>query len=175
MRSALFAAALFVASTSPAMARDLTLIGLDGRVVTVTAAEIAALPRTKVTFAGHGESHDYEGPLLIDVLARAGAPTGEALRGRALADIALVEASDGYAVAFGLAEADPNTRANRMILADRADGAALSARDGPFRVIVEGDLRPARSARMVSKITLVRLGGATAAPAPAHERSRKSP
>lgn len=106
---------------------------------------------------GHGQTHVYEGPLLIDVLAKVGAPTGKSLRGRALAQAVLVEASDGYVVALGLAEADPGTRAQRIILADKADGAPLNATDGPFRLVVEGDLRPARSARMVRKISIVRL------------------
>ncbi len=161
MRLIIAAAALALFAT-PALAQSLALVGPDGQTATLSAAELAALPRQSVTFAGHGESHVYEGPLLIDVLAKVGAPSGKALRGAELADVALVEASDGYKVALGLAEADPGTRPNRVILADRADGAALASGDGPFRLVVEGDLRPARSARMVSKVTVMRLGGATA-------------
>ena len=159
----LLVAAALAAISSPALAGSLALVGPDGQAVTLTSADVAALPRVKVTFAGHGETHDYEGPLLIDVLAKAGAPTGKALRGAALADVVLIEAADGYRVALGLAEADPGTRPNRIILADRADGAPLSATDGPFKLVVEGDLRPARSARMVGKITVLRLGGDGAA------------
>lgn len=155
---------------SPAAAQTLSLTGPEGQSVTLSAADIAALPRQTVTFAGHGESHVYEGPLLIDVLAKAGAPTGKALRGAALANVVLVEAGDGYKVAFGLAEADPGTRANRMILADKADGAPMGEGQGPFRLIVEGDLRPARGARMVSAIKVMNLGGGKgAASAPAHK------
>lgn len=152
-------AAVFTLVAGPTLAQSLALTGPDGQAVVLSAAEVAALPRVKMTFVGHGESHDYEGPLLIDVLAKAGAPTGRAIHGAEMADVVLVEASDGYKVAFGLAETDPGTRANRMILADHADGAPLTAQDGPFKLVVEGDLRPARSARMVSKITVMRLGG----------------
>ncbi len=162
LRLLLGAVALTVFAT-PVLAQNLALVGPDGQAVTLTAAELAALPRQTIAFAGHGESHVYEGPLLIDVLAKAGAPTGKALRGPEMADVVLVEANDGYAVALGLAEADPGTRANRIILADRADGAPLAAKDGPFKLVVEGDLRPARSARMVARITVMRLGGAAAA------------
>ncbi|NQE65169.1 molybdopterin-binding oxidoreductase [Caulobacter sp. RHG1] len=153
---------------SPVAAQTLVLTGPAGQSVTLSAADIAALPRQTVTFAGHGESHVYEGPLLIDVLAKAGAPTGQALRGPALANVVLVEAGDGYKVAFGLAEADPGTRANRMILADKADGAPMGEGQGPFRLIVEGDLRPARGARMVSAIKVINLGGGSVG-APAHK------
>jgi hypothetical protein len=140
-----------------AFAQSLVLKGPDGRSATLAAADIAALPRVSVTFEGHGETHVYEGPLLIDVLAKVGTPTGKAIHGPEMADIVLVKASDGYQVAFGLAELDPGTRANRIILADKADGAPLGAKDGAFRLVAEGDLRPARSARMVSRIEVSRL------------------
>lgn len=162
LRLLLGAVALTVLAT-PVLAQNLALVGPEGQAVTLTAAELAALPRQTIAFAGHGESHVYEGPLLIDVLAKAGAPTGKALHGPEMADVVLVEANDGYAVALGLAEADPGTRANRIILADRADGAPLATKDGPFKLVVEGDLRPARSARMVARITVMRLGGVAAA------------
>lgn len=158
LRSLLLAVALG-ALAGPALARELTVSGPDGQIARLSAAELAALPRASVGLTAHGERHRYEGPLLIDVLARAGAPTGKALHGAAMADVVLVEANDGYAVAFGLAEADPGTRSNRMILADRRDGAALPANEGPLRLVVEGDLRPARSARMVSRVSVRRLAG----------------
>jgi hypothetical protein len=131
------------------------LIGPTGQSATISTADLAALPRVKVSFDAHGDTHEYEGPLLIDVLAKVGAPTGKALRGDALADVVMVSASDGYRVAFGLAEMDPGTRPNRIILADRMDGAPMGPKDGPFKLVVEGDLRPARSVRMVSAVQVI--------------------
>ena len=32
------------------------------------------------------------------------------------------------------------------------------AKDGPFKLVIEGDLRPARGARMVTGVSLIRLG-----------------
>lgn len=154
----LIAAAGLVLLGQPVLAQSLTLKGLAGQSATVTAADLASLPRATVILDAHGEKHVYEGPLLVDVLAKVGAPTGQALRGVELADAVLVSAADGYRVALGLAEADPGTRPNRVILADRADGAPLSAKDGPFKLVIEGDLRPARSARRVTEIEVVRLG-----------------
>jgi hypothetical protein len=66
-------------------------------------------------------------------------------------------AADGYHVVLALAETDPAMRPNRIILADRCNGAAMAAPEGPFRMVVEGDLRPARSARQVTSIAVVRL------------------
>lgn len=151
---------------SPALAQNLTVKGPSGA-ITLDAAAIAALPRQTVTLEAHGAKHDYSGPLLIDILAKAGAPTGKALRGPELAGAVLITAADGYQVVIGLAEADPNTRPNRMILADQADGAPLPADSGPFRLVIEGDLRPARAARQVTQVEVFLVGRPPSAAAPA--------
>lgn len=153
----LIAAAVLALAASPAFAQSLALKGPDGQTATLSAADLAKLPRVKFTFDAHGQKHDYEGPLLIDVLAKVGVATGKPVGGKELASVVLVTASDGYRVALGLGEADPATRPNRIIVADRADGAPLAAKDGPFKLVVEGDLRPARSARMVTEIAVVRM------------------
>ena len=56
----------------------------------------------------------------------------------------LVEASDGYRAAFSLAELDPEMTDRVVLLADTKDGQPLSPREGPFRIIVPGEKRPAR-------------------------------
>ena len=160
MKSLALIAGLLVLAAGPAFAQSVAVKGPTGQTVTLTEADLAAMPRVKFTFSAHGETHEYEGPLLIDILAKAGAPTGKALGGAALADVVLVSAADGYKVALGLAETDPATRANRIILADRADGQPLDAKSGPFRLVIEGDLRPARGARMVTSIEVIDLGKA---------------
>jgi hypothetical protein len=153
---------------APALAQTIALKGPDGRTATIAAADLAGLPRVGFAFEAHGQRRLYEGPLLIDVLARVGTPTGKAIHGPALADAVIVSAADGYQVVFGLGEADPGTRANRIILADRADGAPLDAKDGPYRLVVEGDLRPARGVRGVTSIEVRSLGSAPAAQAHRH-------
>lgn len=166
MKALMIAAALL--APLPALAQSVDLTGPAGQHVTLTAAQLAVLPRVKVTLDNHGTQHDFEGPLLIDVLAKAGAPTGAAIHGPELATIVLVTAKDGYQVAIGLGEADPGTRPNRIILADRSDGQPLGATAGPFQLVIEGDVRPARSARMVTAIEVRRLSARPAGAAPAH-------
>lgn len=145
---------------SPALAQSLTLTGLNGQAVTLTAADIAGLPQVQVGFDIHGHKNTYQGPLLMDVLAKVGAPHGETFRGPDLADVIVSGSADGYHVAFGLGDADPALRSNRMILADKVDGYPLDAKDGPYRIIVEGDIEPKRSARMVTSLSVVRVGAA---------------
>lgn len=157
MRPLILAACLSLLA-APVLAQSLSLTGPAGQTATITSADLAALPRHTVVLDAHGQKNSFEGPLLIDVLAKVGAPTGKALRGAELSNAVIVSASDGYQVVIGLTEADPGTRPNKIILADRMDGQPLPEKDGAFRLVVEGDLRPARSARMVTGIKVVKLG-----------------
>ncbi len=149
--------------TAPSVAASpptLVLKGEAGQSVTLTTADLDALPQGSVTLSQNGYSVTLTGARLDAVLGKLDAPLGQALHGPALADVVLVKAADGYRVALSLAEIDPGVRPEAklgpVILADRQDGAPLG-QDGPFRLVVGGDLRPARSAREVVEIDLLRL------------------
>jgi hypothetical protein len=136
-----------------AAAQSVTLTGPGGETRSLSLAELAAMPHEAVTLASeHGPGKRYEGVPLTLLLQSVGAPAGKSLHGPALADLVLVSASDGYRVVLALAETDPGVRQEKILLADRADGAPLATGEGPFRLVVEGDLRPTRSARMVTSI-----------------------
>lgn len=137
--------------------QTLTLIGADGARVVLDRAAVAALPREKISFSRHEDTSVFEGPLLLDVLQRAGVPASP-LHKAQQATALLVTAADGYQVVFGLGETDPATRADRIIVADTDDGAPLSAEDGPFMIVAEGDARAARSPRMVVSVQVMPLG-----------------
>jgi len=145
------------AAVAQEAAPSVALAGLDGQKSALTLADLAALPRVKISAKEHGAAHVFEGALLGDILAKVGAPSGKALHGAELADVVVVEARDGYKVAFDLAETDASIRSDRVILADRIDGAPLEADKGPFHLVVEGDLRAARAVRMVTSIRLERV------------------
>jgi hypothetical protein len=61
----------------------------------------------------------------------------------------VVEAADGYRAVFALPELDPLFTDRVILLADRRDGKSLSEREGPLRIIVPGEKRPARWVRQV--------------------------
>jgi DMSO/TMAO reductase YedYZ molybdopterin-dependent catalytic subunit len=156
-RPALLAALVVVlAASSPTWAQDLTVIGLSGQTTTLAAADVASLPHVTLAVSVEGKSHTYEGVPLTDILARVGAPAGKALKGADLADVVLITAKDSYAVALSLADTDPMVRKDQIILADKADGAPLPDGLGPYRLVIEGDQRGARMARMVVSIALLR-------------------
>jgi hypothetical protein len=140
-----------------AAAQSVTVTGLTGQELTLAAADVAALPHRPVALQlDNGKTEACEGVALNAILAKVGAPQGKALRGPEMADVLEVGAADGYHVALALAETDPSMRGDKVFLADRCNGAALVPPEGPFRLIVLGDGRPARSARQVTSITVLR-------------------
>ena len=140
------------------LARALTLKGLGTTYAQdISPAEFAALPHTTITVMIHGTARVFDGVPMLELLRRVKAPWGDTLTGKDLSDVVLVTCQDGYQVAFSLGEIDPGTAKGQVLIADRADGAPLDAHSGPFQVVVEDDARPARDARMVARIELIRL------------------
>jgi DMSO/TMAO reductase YedYZ molybdopterin-dependent catalytic subunit len=136
-----------------------TGIDVGGEIVRrerLTIEDLAKLPHIKLHASAHGVEGDWAGVPLIEVLRAAGAPTGEAQRGPALALYVRVTAADGYRAVFALAELDPSTGHREAILADRKNGQPLDEKEGPLRVIVPDDRRPARWVRQVVAIDLMR-------------------
>jgi hypothetical protein len=159
-RSAL--ALVVLAITAPGAARaqtSLKLVGESGAVTELPMDSLRAMPQVEL----RGRIHDgpelvFKGPALDAVLARAGAPQGRDLRGPALRLVVVAEASDGYAVVYSLAELSPELGARRGIVAVEQDGQPLSDKDGPLRIVLEGEQRPARWIRMLERLRIVRVG-----------------
>lgn len=125
--------------------------------LTLTAHDLSAMPRSQAALDEHGKVVHYEGVLVSDILKKAGAPTGEKLRGKALATYILAKARDGYQVVYSLAELDPALTEGNILVADRTDGKPLSDSAGPFRLVAPTDKKMARSVRMLERLEVVRL------------------
>ena len=69
-----------------------------------------------------------------------------------MAGYVVVQASDGYAVVFSIAETDPAINDNRIILADTMNGKPLGEHEGPLKIVAPAEKRPARWVRMVNAI-----------------------
>jgi len=118
-------------------------------------ADIDRLPKTTISVKEKdGREHVFSGVALNVLLKDAGATLGDELRGKNLTKYMLVEARDGYKIVYALAEIDPAFTDRKIILANRKDGALLTAGEGPFRMIVEGEKRAARNARQVTVIKI---------------------
>lgn len=143
-----------VAETAGAQTPATLQVEVGGVTRPITETELKAMPQDTVRGRAHGGPEEvFVGPTLARVLAAAGAPV-DSLRGRALAQYVVVEARDGYRVVFAVAELSAALSPQRVILAHTVDGRPLAAEQAPFRVIAEGELRPARWARQVTALRL---------------------
>ncbi len=107
---------------------------------------------------GHdGVQHDFEGIDLRSVLTKLGTPSGGDVRGQEMGDYVVAEGSDGYKAVFSLAELDADLGGTQVLIADKMDGHALDAHDGPLRLVVPADKRPARWVRMLKEIGVLRV------------------
>ena len=146
------------AQTTPVTA-GLRIGGAVSTPLVLTVADLKNMPRKKLTVVNphNKKTETYEGVLLEDLLRKAAVTQGENLRGAAMATYLLAEAIDGYRVVFSLAELDSGILESEVIVADTMDGAALGAKEGPFKLVAPHEKRPARWGRMLKSITVVRI------------------
>lgn len=153
IRAILVAAALLLAPVAAA-AQTLTVTNGEGKVATFTAETLADLPRGTAKLAGKTA---YEGVELASVLREAAVPQGPRLHGKPLVAYVVVKGKDGYRAVFSIAELDPAFRPGAMILADRRVGAPLDDNEGPWRLVLDADVKPERGVRQVESITVTVL------------------
>lgn len=143
----------------PAVAStQLTIQGLDGKSVTLTPADLAAMPhKTVAVFNAHTKANEkYSGVALSDLLAKVGVPQGENVKGKVFLTAVIAEGTDKYSVLYALAEVDPSIHAGDVIVADQMDGQKID-KDGAFKLVSTEEKRPARWVRNLTAITVVEV------------------
>jgi DMSO/TMAO reductase YedYZ molybdopterin-dependent catalytic subunit len=149
-------------ASSPVAATGLLVTGAVAQDLHLSFDDLKKMPRKSVSTRDHaGEMHQYDGVPIGAVLAKAGVPQGAALRGKSMALTVVAEGTDGYRAIFSLAELDDDFAAESVLIVDTTDGQPLDPDQGPLRLVVPGDKRPARWVRMLKSITVVNVGGAT--------------
>ncbi len=152
------AKAAMVGTPPSAAPGTVVLTGLGGKTETLTQADIAKLPHEQVSLPHGDKITVYSGPRLDDLLRDIDVPMGSRIHGTGVNDVLFVTGSDKYRAVLSLAEVDPSFhKGARVILADQADGKPLDAHDGPFRLVIDGDLKPSRSVHSVVAIELKHL------------------
>lgn len=133
----------------------LSVIGLNGAEIRITADQWAALPHESVDVIDHGgvQAH-FEGVPAREILKLAGAPLGKELRGANLAVFVVAEAADGYRVVYALTEFDSEFRDATILVADKREGKVLAATEGPLRIVVPGEKRQGRWTRQLVALKL---------------------
>jgi len=138
-----------------AWAQQLTIQNDDGKRTVLSRADLEALPHVKVQATAHDVSAAFEGVAVKAVLEKAGVAFGEGMRGKRLASCLLVEAADGYRVVIALPEMDPGFTDKQVVLAFLKDGKAMDSKEGPYRIVIPDEKRPARWIRQVTGLKIV--------------------
>lgn len=138
-------------------APSIEVTGSIAKPFTLTAADLAQMPRATATTTNGGVETRYEGVWMHEILKKAGLPLGEALRGKALTTYVLAEAQDGYQVIFSVGELDPAMTDAQILVADKENDKPLFGNNGAFRLVAPNDKRGARSVRMLTKLEIVQL------------------
>lgn len=157
-RAPMFTAVLFTALLhAQAKQPSVQVTGAVKQELTLTAGDLAKMPRASVRTSNNGIETVYEGVWLHDILKAAGVPQGSQLRGKVLASYLLAEGQDGYQAVFSLAELDPSFIDSQVLVADTANGKPLASGQGPFRLVAPKDKPGARSVRMLTRLEVVEL------------------
>ncbi len=105
----------------------------------------------------NGHTHEketYTGVPLLALLQKAGAPVDGAFKGKALSEYVVATGSDGYKAVLALAEVEPGFHPGTVLVADSLDGKPLDAKEGPFKLVVSEDAKPARAVHNLVKVEL---------------------
>jgi hypothetical protein len=127
-----------------------------GNIVTLTPAELAAMPHTTVTvFNAHNKKNEtYSGVPLATLLGKLEVPQGETVHGPLFMTAVIAEGTDGYKVLYSIAEIDPAIHTGQVLVADTLDGKPIIA-DGAFKLVSTEEKRPARWVRNLDKISVI--------------------
>lgn len=163
--------AAFVSAQATPTSSDGAIL-ITGKVKTsgpLTVAELQALPNETldVTFTASGkpQSHTFVGTPLLGVLDHVGLDIPAGGKNPLLSLSFVVTAKDGYQVVISGGELDPAFGNTRMYLAWEQDGAALTGKDGPIRLVVPGDTKGGRYVSGIVSIEVLAVGEAAATPA----------
>jgi hypothetical protein len=137
---------------------QLKINGLDGKSITLSLEDFAALPHKTVSvFNSHSKTNEkYSGVPLADLLAKVGVPLGEQVKGKVFLTGIVAEGTDNYDVLYALAEVDPSIHAGDVIVADSVDDHKLE-KDGAFKMVSTQEKRPARWVRNLASITVIEV------------------
>lgn len=123
-----------------------------------TMPELQALSADAVVVTDeHEKTAEYRCVTFQQLLERAGAVNGKAIKGERLTDYLVVTAADNYRVLFALPEIDALFANRKVFLCHTKNGHPLPDAEGPLRVLVPDEQRHARWVRHVTEIAIRHL------------------
>ena len=154
--------ALFVSVAVCQLPATLGVQGIGGTSATLSISDLSKLPEQTVKVMDHGTPTTLEGVLLSDVLSRVYGPTGETFKKTVASYYLIAEAHDGYKAVFTWAEIDPTFTDRRVYVVTKREGNPLTAKDGPYELIVPGEKRNSRWVRQLKLLRIEPLPTSTA-------------
>jgi hypothetical protein len=137
-----------------------TMLKVEGAVptpLTLTSEDLAKMPRATATLASDGGTDTYEGVRLYDILVKAGWQFGRMPAGKGTPVCILATGKDGFQAVFSVGELDPQLAGEKVIVADKLNGQPLPNRYKPFRIVVPGDKKHARSIYSLVTLDVIKL------------------
>ena len=135
----------------PAVRSTALTISFGDKTAAWSPETFAALPHVSLTaFNEHAKANQtYSGVPVIELLKPLGVPGKP--HGKELRLYLVAEGADGYGAVFAVAEVNPDVHAGTVLVADTMDGKPLGD-DGAFKLVLEGEKRPARWVRNLAAI-----------------------
>jgi hypothetical protein len=141
----------------PAAAPSTSLtIHVDGKEMTFSVAELKALPQKTVNVHNEHTKADesYSGPLLGDLLAKAGFVADKTTQKKMLHSFLRAEGTDKYWVVYSLTEVEASEHNGDVIVATSMNGGKDLGADGELKLVSTEDKKPQRWVRNLTAITL---------------------
>jgi hypothetical protein len=133
-------------------------VTFQGRVTTLTVSDLLALPQ--VTLHVHNAHRDadetYTGPLLSDVLARAGLTATSETQPLILHSSVVATGTDKYFVIYSCAEVEPAFSKGQVIVAVMKSGLPDSE-GGAIQLVNSTDVKPARWLHGLANLNVMSL------------------
>jgi len=145
-------------SAKPAVPSHTLTITANGKSVTMSMADLQALPqRTLRVHNGHNNQDEtYTGVGLDDLLAKYGVSLANGNAHKVYHSYLKAEGTDKYWVLYSASEVIPELHTWDAIVAITVNGQPILA-DGEFRMVAGGERRPARWVNNLSSLTIVTL------------------
>ncbi len=127
----------------------------QGAPLTFAVADLQALPQQTITVHNAHTKADetYTGPLVSDVIAKAGLAFSDKSEHPMLRMYLIATGTDDYFVVYSAAEVQPGLHRAKVIVAIAKSGQPLGV-NGQFQLIDSGDVKPARWVRNLNSLML---------------------
>ena len=143
-----------ISKVSPVLS-DILLVSLNGRSVTLSPDQLAAMPQTSVVVHnGHSNvDEQFQGVALADLLAGLGLPQGHGpTQAQLLHSYVRAQGTDNYFVIFSAIEIDHLLHKGDVIIALTRSGKSLKS-EGRLMLVSTEDTLPMRSVHNLSSLT----------------------